>query len=549
MNKRCTYHSANLLESKRRCHTTRTKNLLSSSREISSAVTAWDDSSNRRASSELYPVLDNTLHGVIPTPSKHKVGYHQNILKNVDGIEESLESEKMYQTRKKQEIRMQEIEEILLERCIITEIDGSLAVWSEEKGFYQKHEYESFCKLIRSVLTAEEEWAISKFMRFREAYDFCLVGKHFSRLFTDEEIARVKHMIVFENGVFDTENERLLRFSPDYPVTFGIKARFQQDTETPQMDRLINCATGGDQSVLKLVYQTIGYLISHNSEAKKFFVMGTAPNSGKSILGEFLADIFDEKNVSYISLDQLGSRFSLGKIGTTILNLNMDLPGGTLSKDAVTRIKNLTGDSHIMSEEKYVQSRPVVHHCKFLFATNHPIRLKDDDNAFYDRMIVIPFIHGVDEEDKDCKLLDKLLQEKNAILSKAALAYSEVVRDNMVFQKTALSEAMLEEWKNTSEMETEKFPCLKSFWCTQCRKVDDPNMFVSTEEVFKKYQIFCEGYGTHIPDCMKIYFSRRFSERFGLKKCKVRTAPNMSPVNGFKGLSLIKSDDETEHEC
>ena len=441
----------------------------------------------------------------------------------------------------KQEIRMQEIEEYILSNCIMLNIQGNLCLWNG--SYYKQLNLQSFTQEVRKILPYASQKRISRFSRFKEAYEYMLVNPSLQR-FSQEDIDKAQNMIVFRNGIYDGKKRRLIASTSNYPVLFDIDAKYIEDKDlsTEYFDNVIKHATGNDNDVLELCYQTMGYIFSQGIEAKKFFVFATAPDSGKSIIGEFIAKLLGNDNVSSVALNDFGVRFALGTINQKILNFNMDLPATELDKNSIQKLKQLTGDPRIDCEEKYVQSKTVMHHCKFLFASNHPIRLKFDDEAFWRRLVLIPFIKSVGEKDRDYNLARKLWKERDAIATKAARAYSRLLEENYIFQKSTLAQNMLNKWR-----ETDSDNLIRQFFRENCRLVDD-EVFIATDIVFKQYIKFCVAMDKENEVSDKAQFSKRFRLLFDLKMGKKRIEGYTSPVNGYRGLELINTREESTYD-
>lgn len=436
-------------------------------------------------------------------------------------------------TSKPQEIRMQEIEDIIFNNAIIRNIDGNLSIWRGD--LYQILDLQTFTQDVRRILPSASQKQIRSFNKFKEAYGYIQASPRL-RGFTDAEMEQVTHMIAFRNGIYEAKSQRLIASTSAYPILFNVNANFIQGSkrEAPYFEEIINHATGYDQEVLELLYQVLGYIYSQGNMAKKFFVFGTAPDSGKSIIGEFIGKTLGGDNVSCIPLNDFGTRFKLGTINRRVLNYNMDLPAVEIDKNSVQQLKELTGDSRIECEEKYMQGKTVKHHCKFLFATNHPIKLKYDDEAFYRRMILIPFINSVAERDKDYDLLKKLWRERDAIATKAALAYSRLLENNFVFQKSELADKMANEWREVDDADL-----LKSFFNERCKLVDGES-FIPTDVIFCQYKAFCTMNGKDNIMLDIGQFSKKFHALYNLKMDKRRVPGYKSPVNGYLGLDVIR---------
>lgn len=433
----------------------------------------------------------------------------------------------------KQEIRMQEIEDYILENVIVRIINGNLCMWNG--SYYKQLDLKLFTEEVRRVLPRASQRKIARFSRFKEAYEYMQANVDIQQ-FSEGDIARAQNMIVFRNVIYEGRTRSLLEKEPCYPIVFGINAKYLKsgNLSTPCFDRIINQATGNDENTLKLCYQILGYIFSQGNEAKKFFVFGTAPDSGKSIIGEFIAKMLGADNVSTIALSDFGGRFTLGTINQKVLNYNMDLPATELDRDSIQRLKQLTGDPRIECEVKYVQGKTAMHHCKFLFATNHPIKLKYEDSAFFNRLVLVPFMYSVDEQKRDYDLPHKLWEERNAIATKAAHAYSELLKNNFVFQKSALADSILCDWKEQDDGE------ILRYFFRDIFEIADKDSFIPTETIFKMYQEYCEIQGLPPLYVEKNQFSRRFHSVTRLETTKRRVEGFSSPVNGYLGVRVRK---------
>lgn len=87
----------------------------------------------------------------------------------------------------------------------------------------------------------------------------------------------------------------------------------------------------------------------------------------------------------------------------------------------------LSDANPLEAEAKYVQPfsfRPL---CKLLFASNHPLRLKEYDAAFVNRVVYIPFLHPIPKDKQDKCILEKMQRELPALFNHAFKAYRRLV--------------------------------------------------------------------------------------------------------------------------
>lgn len=104
-----------------------------------------------------------------------------------------------------------------------------------------------------------------------------------------------------------------------------------------------------------------------------------------------------------------------------------ELPGymyGIIIKD-IGLFKQLTsGGSDVVTAEKKFGAlgRPESRFIKFLFAGNHLPRLRETDNAFWSRMVLVPFENQIKQEERDPDLLDKLLKRSDECVKKNSVS-------------------------------------------------------------------------------------------------------------------------------
>lgn len=426
-------------------------------------------------------------------------------------------------------LNMQQLEQFTLETVCIRRIHEHLYYF--DNHVFRPLDKRKFLRLMRERLPDEIVRSISSFAKLEEVYKFLDTNTSIELAISEEMSARAKRLIVFYNGLYDAEQQSLLPFSKRYPVFFEINACYledDRDCKTPEFDKFLEHISQGDKMIKDLVLQMIGYVMLQGVEGKCFFVLGTERNSGKSVLGEFIASLFNDEAVANIPLTSLGERFSLGSIWRKAVNISMDLPTKTLTEEDVSRIKLLTGEMRINTEEKYEPTTTSFVYCKNIFATNGSISLKVNDEAFWDRLVFVPFMYSVDREHQDKELLNKLLKERDGIATKAAKAVHQLILNNFKFPEPDIAKKIVNTWKFSSKNSIELFinNC--------CKLSDDVGEFSS--DVFYAYGEFCEKIG--ILPYTQTALVRYILRLPGISKCKKRRVPTASPQAFLEGIKL-----------
>lgn len=128
-------------------------------------------------------------------------------------------------------------------------------------------------------------------------------------------------------------------------------------------------------------------------------------------------------DVASLSVHQFGERFALSALADHSINISMDLPNGIFDSRSVAVIKQIAGGDSLSIEAKNRQPHSDHIRCKLLFGTNHSIELKVRDEAFSQRILLVPFCFPFPAAQQDFDLLDKLKQENGGVIYCALAAY------------------------------------------------------------------------------------------------------------------------------
>jgi putative DNA primase/helicase len=251
-----------------------------------------------------------------------------------------------------------------------------------------------------------------------------------------DQIPEYKNSICFRNKVYNLSTKQLEWHSPNNYFFSCVNADYDPYNVEygATFEMYLNTCTGGDKTLRELILQVIGYIVSNSMDAKAFFIAVGEKNAGKSKLGELLQGLLGNENSSHVPLQDLPKRFQVAELCGKKLNTSMEL-SNTPIKD-IGMIKLLTSGGDIVpAEEKYMKPFSFVNKCKLLYGCNNlpPIHTSESTNAFFDRLVLIPFQHAVEPHLRDKELVAKLLKEKNYILHKSIQALDRLKANNYIF--------------------------------------------------------------------------------------------------------------------
>lgn len=339
---------------------------------------------------------------------------------------------------------------------------------------------------------------------------------------------------VLENGIFNVSKQEMYKHTPKIITFSSINAKYVENKKCPTFDDFLLDVTGSDEVLIERFWMFLGYVLMQTIEAKVFFVMGLAPDSGKSVLGNFIQSLFPKRCVSNIALNDLNKNFSLAPIVGAAVNVSLDLPSSRLNAEAVSSLKMLTGGDVVTINQKYVPKFSYSNRAKFIFATNNPISLVEEDNAFWNRLIYLPFDYSVPKS-KQNRFLQKIFEkEKDAIVSKALKKAKKLLKNNFEFPTTSRIERQMREWKGIEN------PSIDSF-IEECCIVGNECQGEILDNLYSTYIQYCyrRGYEPYSRNIFKIYLENRLN----LKHVKMRLGAE-NPRSAFKGIAIRRKNIE-----
>lgn len=352
-------------------------------------------------------------------------------------------------------------------------------------------------------------------------------------LCTDSEITvkgidNNKRIVVLRNGIYDVEKKELRPHSYNEIVFSYIDADYVEHGNCRHFENFLHDVTEGDPILQERLWKFLAYVLMQTTEAKVFFVMGEAPDSGKSLFGNFIESLYPEKYVSNVALTDFNRSFSIAPIAGSAINISLDLPASRLNAVAVSKLKMLTGGDAFNINQKYVPEYRYENRAKLVFASNFPISLTEEDDAFWNRLVYLPFNKSIPKEKQNTALSKKIKKEKNAIVSRALHYANELVSSGFYFPTTPQIERKMQEWQGKKCSTIENY--IKE--CCLCSPEYKGEL---VDKLYTGYEQYCNTVGL-VPQ-NRYHFKKFLEEQVGLKHFKMRDG-GINPRSAFKGILL-----------
>lgn len=304
----------------------------------------------------------------------------------------------------------------------------------------------------------------------------------------------------------------------------------QEMSAGPIFENFVSQVGNGSPLVRQQLLELVALAIT-GYEAKVFYVLLGPSNTGKTQFGRFLEELLGRENVASLAgVHDFSNRFTTSSLEGKMLATCLDLPDSPLPSVAVGVIKQIVGDDPIKVEAKYKDSRTIYRKPLLLFAGNHPIRIPGikKEDAFLNRMVVIPFQNPVPPEDMESKLYNCLLEEAPYIVARAIEVYRELLERNFAVTRVPLPD------EYAPQDGREGYQAVTQFVSDCCLFQADRE--IATKSLYLAYQNYADK--NSLATISQIEFARKLSDylqtRPGVTSCKrVRNG-----ARGYQGIGL-----------
>ena len=310
-----------------------------------------------------------------------------------------------------------------------------------------------------------------------------------------QHLPEYPHLIPFSNGILDFNTGIFYPPDPSKFIRWKIDVDFDgRNWNCPVFMTFLNVVTNGNGALRLRLLEIIGYILSGDNNAKKFFLFAGVGNSGKSLLINLINSLYPRECVYCSTMNSLGDKFQ-GYMSGTQLCTFADMPDEVLSSEAVGNIKALTGGDMMPAWKKYQGYDVLEKTTRLLFATNHPVMLSGSDDAFWDRSCIVPFMVAIPPQHRDPYLYDRLMYERTAIVNNALCAYNNLLlRSNgrvVQFSGEAEAQELYRLFCNSQKLLDSSDSVYRRFISECCAEVAGAR--VPTQDLYIAYCKFCEN--------------------------------------------------------
>lgn len=379
------------------------------------------------------------------------------------------------------------VDQIVEDGTLLLSEDGQAFAYQKEQGYYQP---------IPQLTAWLAQWFPVETTRSLLANDLREIAQ---RLTWCKEIQcsrndfnQSKELVNLQNGVFNLETDELLEHDPRFRFTYQVKANYLGDADMidcSAFEEFCRSSLDNDPDKRQLLLEIIGYICSELTAGKCAFFLKGQPNSGKSVILEFIGQLFDSSLVSNVPLHQLGDRFFRAELAGKKVNIAGEIAGRALRDISI--FKSITGGDRLTGEFKGKNPFYFTPGCKLLFAGNTLPRTTEADTtaAFVNRLKVLLFQQSIPQEKQDKQLLSRLRREADSIVTLSLHAVQRLTERNFEFTLPADSRIFLRSFATRSNI-------LSGFLEERC--ILSPESRVFNTDLFGAFTAYCVQNGLDV---------------------------------------------------
>jgi P4 family phage/plasmid primase-like protien len=287
------------------------------------------------------------------------------------------------------------------------------------------------------------------------------------------------------NGILNLDTLNLEPHSPDYNLIYQIQTPYIPTAECPKWLAFLERTLGDDLTKADVLQEYSGYCLDqHQNLETLLFLLGRGAN-GKSVFANTIQRVLGYDNCENLSLDDLKNKNYLAELLGKLVNIATE----SQSKAEVyeSTLKRLASGEPIKVDRKFKHPFTFVSNCKHIYCLNNLPRVTDKTDAFFRRIVPIPFNHQVRREDQILRYDKELASEAPGILNWMISGLLRLKDNHWRFSESPQVNALLDEYRRDNNN-------VLSFVDECCEIIS--GVSVKNQELYEKYSSWCKSSGT-----------------------------------------------------
>ncbi len=287
-------------------------------------------------------------------------------------------------------------------------------------------------------------------------------------------------LINLQNGTFEiTKQSQTLRgFSASDFLTYQLPFEYDERARCPLFRRYLDKVLP-EVELQNLVAEFFGYVFTKGLKMEKALLLYGSGANGKSVLFDVMNALLGKESISNFSLSNLLEEHNRALIAHKLLNYGSEI-NATKTRD---EFKNLVSTEPIQARLKYGNSFTMENYGKLCFNCNELPKDFDHSNAYFRRLLIIPFRVTIAETEQDKTLAQKIINNELAGVFNWIIEGLRRLLKTEKFTESRIVKETIEGYKR----ESDSVACFVG----ECSYKPSATDFILLKTLYADYRTFC----------------------------------------------------------
>lgn len=233
-------------------------------------------------------------------------------------------------------------------------------------------------------------------------YKQFLAAAHFEEVEAESD----KVLINLLNGTFEigADSQRLRGFRAEDFLKHQLPFEFDEAAEAPMFQAYLDRVLP-EPELQDILAEFYGYVFTRRLKLEKALLLYGGGANGKSVMFDVMNALLGRENTANYSLSDLMQEHNRAQIANKLLNYGSEI-NASVTRDV---FKNLVSGEPIMARLKYGNSFLMENYAKLCFNCNELPKDIEHTEAYFRRLVIVPFRVTIPEAEQDKELARKII--------------------------------------------------------------------------------------------------------------------------------------------
>jgi putative DNA primase/helicase len=294
-------------------------------------------------------------------------------------------------------------------------------------------------------------------------------------------------LVNFPNGTFEIsmDRQKLRAHNASDFLRYKLLFDYDPNADAPQFIEYLNTVLP-DVAAQKVLAEYLGYVFTNSNDLKleKVILLYGSGANGKSVFFEIVSALLGKENITNYSLQKVTtSDYTRAKLSGKLLNYASEINSNL--ETAV--FKQLISGEPVEARLPYGEPFILSNYAKFMFNCNELPKDVEHNNAYFRRLLPIPFNVTIPDEEQDNGLAKNIIDnELPGVFNWVVVGLKRLIAQNRFTDCPLISE-MVEQYKLESDT--------AQLFLQDVGYRHSESIKVALAEIYRQYSLFCKDSG------------------------------------------------------